>query len=95
MMHMLSAEGCTPQERKYRGQRHFAMLCFIALHERDFSKAGFVLIHDGVVGPIPFAILRAVHETFRTEPLRNPDTEPVQPVIERAKTYGIGTWQYE
>jgi hypothetical protein len=94
IMHMLSADGITGELRKYVGMRFFHMLRFIALHEAAFNKAGFVLLDDGTQQTAPNAVLRAVHETFRGEPLRKSDSEPIGPVIERALTYE-GTWEYE
>ncbi len=94
IMHMLSADGCTPDERKYRGPRFFFMQRFIALHRDAIRKAGLMQFDDGQVVTIPNAILRAVHETFRGEPLRHSDREMPEPIIERAKNY-TGTWTYE
>jgi hypothetical protein len=94
IMHMLSSDGCTPEERNYRGPRFFFMVRFIGLHIEAFQRAGLVLIHDGVQAPIPHALYRAIHETFRGEPLRSADSEPVSPIIDRAKTY-TGKWTYE
>ena len=87
IMHMLSADGCTPEQRKYRGQRFFAMNQFISLHGETFRKAGFIVFDDGEKGTVPSEITRAVHDTFKGEPLLDAYDQPVDAVIAKAKMF--------
>ena len=87
VMHMLSADGATPERRKYEGNRFSFALRFLAVHHEAFGKAGFFLLDDGVDQTAPHFVLRAVHETFCGDSPPNPDAFPPDSVIKLAKSY--------
>jgi hypothetical protein len=87
IMHMLSADGASPDLRKHQGVRFFNALRFIAVHHEAIGKAGFFLLDDGVVQTAPHFVLRAVHETFCGDSSPNPDTYSPDAVIKLAKSF--------
>jgi hypothetical protein len=75
IMHMLSEQGCTPEEREYYGLRFFAVNRFIGLNMARLTKEWMVIVSDGGKAVATDACVKAVLEAFEPEPM--PDIEDV------------------
>ncbi len=87
IMHMLTADGCTREQVSFYGPRFFCMHTFLDHHSDEFSKASFIVIGDGTKSVAPMKLFRAVHETFRGDPMPDFKSVTVDAVSALANSY--------
>ena len=90
VMHMFAVDGCSQDEYGYRGKRFLVMQKFLSRHAEDFSDSGLLPLEEGSKQTIPARLVRAVHETFRVDPMPDPDQISVGSIIALAQSYPEG-----
>lgn len=87
IMHMLAADGYSREQIRHCGPRFFCMHTFLDNHSDEFARAGFIVIGDDTKTVAPTKLFRAVHETFRTDPLPDFKSVSVESVSALANSY--------
>lgn len=85
IMHMLSEQGCTPEEREYYGLRFFAVNQFIGLNMTRLRKEWMVIVNDGGRAVVIDACVKAVLEAFESEPMQHVEDVSLEQIIARAR----------
>ena len=85
IMHMLSEQGCTAEEREYYALRFFAVNRFIGLNMVRLRKEWMVIVNDGGKAVVIDACVKAVLEAFESEPMPHTEDVSLEEIIARGR----------